>query len=62
MLELGQGGKVPLKIGDSGEERAWIQDGDEVVFNAWAGEDGAKVGFGQLKGKVRSASELRAAE
>lgn len=62
MLELSQGGKIPLQVGDSGEKRAWIEDGDEVVFNAWAGEESKRVGFGQLRGKVRSASELRAAE
>ncbi|BGO92379.1 hypothetical protein NBRC10512_005064 [Rhodotorula toruloides] len=59
MLELSQGGKVPLKIG--GEERRWIEDGDEVVFSAVAGEEGGKVGFGELRGKVLPTSTLRMA-
>lgn len=59
MLELSQGGKVPLKIGD--EERRWIEDGDEVVFSAVAGTEGAKVGFGELRGKVLPTSTLKMA-
>lgn len=57
LLEKSQGGKVPFKVGN--EERRWIEDGDEVVFEAVAGEPGKKVGFGQLRGKVLPASKLR---
>ncbi|GAA6037997.1 hypothetical protein JCM8097_009532 [Rhodosporidiobolus ruineniae] len=60
MLEMGKGGKSPIRVGE--EERGWIQDGDEVVFSAWAGEEGARVGFGELKGKVLPASNLRLAK
>lgn len=57
MLEKSQGGKVPVLVG--GEERRWIEDGDEVVFEACAGPPGRKVGFGALRGKVLSAAHLR---
>lgn len=57
MLEKSQGGKVPVKVGN--EERRWIEDGDEVVFEACAGQTGARVGFGALRGKVLPASRLR---
>ncbi|GAA5865095.1 hypothetical protein JCM3774_002129 [Rhodotorula dairenensis] len=57
MLEKSQGGKVPVHIGE--EERRWIEDGDEVIFEACAGEAGQRVGFGTLRGKVLPASRLR---
>ncbi|SCV74172.1 BQ2448_6604 [Microbotryum intermedium] len=57
MLELSQAGKRPLQVGKY--ERRWIQDGDEVVFTASAGADGAKVGFGELRGKVNPLKTLR---
>ncbi|KAK4046477.1 hypothetical protein OIO90_006548 [Microbotryomycetes sp. JL221] len=64
MLELGVGGKQPIKVGSNGEERCWIQDGDEVVMSAWAFDKGKseKVGFGELRGKVRPAKLLRQAD
>ncbi|GAA5984664.1 hypothetical protein JCM10908_003449 [Rhodotorula pacifica] len=57
MLEKSQGGKVPVKIGN--KERRWIEDGDQVIFEASAGESGKKVGFGALRGKILPAAQLR---
>ncbi|SGY47368.1 BQ5605_C001g00527 [Microbotryum silenes-dioicae] len=57
MLELSQAGKRPLQVGTY--ERRWIHDGDEVIFTASAGVDGAKVGFGDLKGKVNPSKTLK---
>lgn len=35
-----------------GEERKFIQDGDTLVIRGWAGEDGARIGFGEVSGKI----------
>lgn len=59
ILEMASGGKVPVKIGN--EERRWLQDGDEVVLTAWAGQKGQMVGFGELRGKINPAKLLRKA-
>ncbi|GJN88256.1 hypothetical protein Rhopal_001221-T1 [Rhodotorula paludigena] len=59
LLEMAKGGKEPLEVG--GEQRAWLLDGDEVVFSARAGPEGSGVGFGELRGKVLPASHLQAA-
>ncbi|GAA5854260.1 hypothetical protein JCM9279_005101 [Rhodotorula babjevae] len=62
LLELAKGGKEPLVLGEAGgEQRAWLEDGDEVVFCARAGPQGSGVGFGELRGKVLPVSALRAA-
>ncbi|GAA5931718.1 hypothetical protein JCM3775_000023 [Rhodotorula graminis] len=69
LLELAKGGKEPLELelggggggGAGGERRAWLEDGDEVVFCARAGPQGSGVGFGELRGKVLPVSALRAA-
>ncbi|KAK4047483.1 hypothetical protein OIV83_005395 [Microbotryomycetes sp. JL201] len=63
MLELSVGGKQPLLVGPNQEQRRWIEDGDEVVMSAWAGGEGQqKVGFGELRGKIRPAKVLRRAQ
>lgn len=56
LLELAKGGKEPLEVGR--ERRAWLEDGDEVVFSARAGPEGSGVGFGELRGKVMPAKNL----
>ncbi|GAA5912115.1 hypothetical protein JCM8208_001033 [Rhodotorula glutinis] len=69
LLELAKGGKEPLELelgdggegGEGGERRAWLEDGDEVVFCARAGPEGSGVGFGELRGKVLPVTALRAA-
>lgn len=60
MLELSKGGKEPIEIGS--EQRAWLEDGDEIVMTACTGtEDFKRVGFGELRGKVLPGSGLRRA-
>jgi fumarylacetoacetase len=50
------GGKRPLKIAD-GKERLYLEDGDGVRLNGWAGELGsdACVGFGDCFGVLEPA-------
>lgn len=57
LLEQTQGGKTVIALGD-GEERKFLQDGDTLVIRGWAGEDGARVGFGEVSGIVLEALDL----
>ncbi|MGK4594815.1 fumarylacetoacetase [Amycolatopsis sp. w19] len=50
-LELSWGGKEPLTV--KGEERTFLQDGDEVVITGTApGANGSRIGFGEVRGRV----------
>jgi fumarylacetoacetase len=52
ILEATEGGKNPVKL-PSGEERRFIEDGDEVIFTARGRRDGfATIGFGACRGTV----------
>ena len=56
MLELTRGGREPATL-PSGETRRFLDDGDEVVFRAYARRDGfAQIGFGECRGRVVGAS------
>lgn len=50
--ELTVSGSEPLRLPD-GEARAWLEDGDEVIFRARAERDGfVGVGLGECRGRV----------
>jgi fumarylacetoacetase len=52
MLELTRGGREPATL-PSGETRRFLDDGDEVIFRAYARRDGfAQIGFGECRGRV----------
>ena len=51
LLELSWGGKNPLSLQD-GSTRTFLQDGDTLSMRAWAGEPGARVGFGDVSGGI----------
>jgi len=52
LLEATQGGKVPVRLA-SGEERRFLEDGDEVLLRARARREGfASIGFGECRGTV----------
>lgn len=55
LLEMTQGGKSPVTV--NGEERTFIQDGDEIGLFAHAQGDGYRVGFGPCTGKILPAVE-----
>jgi fumarylacetoacetase len=51
LLELTEGGKLPLSV--AGEHRAFLEDGDEVVLEARCERSGWRsIGFGQCIGTV----------
>jgi fumarylacetoacetase len=52
LLESTFGGKQPLRL-PSGEERTFLQDGDEVIFRAHCQRDGyPQIGFGECRGVI----------
>ena len=55
LLELAWGGTQPLVLAD-GSTRAFLADGDEVVLSASApGPDGARIGLGEVRGRITPA-------
>ncbi|UNG16869.1 fumarylacetoacetase [Stutzerimonas zhaodongensis] len=55
LLEITQGGKLPLKL-LSGETRTFLEDGDEIILKARCRRDGhASIGFGECRGRVIAA-------
>jgi len=51
MLELTWRGANPLQLPD-GETRKWLEDGDCLTISGWCQEDGCRVGFGEVSGRV----------
>jgi fumarylacetoacetase len=52
LVELSKGGTQPLQVG-SDEQRAFLEDGDTVIFRARCQRVGAvSIGFGELRGHV----------
>jgi fumarylacetoacetase len=50
-IELTWGGAEPVTVG--GEQRTFLEDGDEVVITASApGTDGTRLGFGEARGRI----------
>jgi fumarylacetoacetase len=59
LLELTLGGAEPLSLAD-GTQRAFLEDGDEVVIAATApGPDSELISFGEVRGQVIPAAETR---
>lgn len=55
LMELSQGGKRPFRL-PGGEERCFLEDGDEVVLSARATREGFRaIGFGTCSGLVTAA-------
>ncbi|QGY80740.1 fumarylacetoacetase [Sphingorhabdus lacus] len=55
LMELSQGGKAPVTLPD-GEERSFLEDGDELILSARAVRDGFRsIGFGLCSGVVEAA-------
>ncbi len=56
MLELSQGGKVPLAL-PNGEQRTFLEDGDTVVLRGHCQAEGfRRIGFGECRGSVMPAA------
>ncbi len=55
LLELSKGAREPLTL-PNGEKRAFLEDGDEVVFRAHCERDGfARIGFGECRAVIAPA-------
>lgn len=53
MLELSLGGKKPIMLG--GENRAFLEKGDEIILNAFTEtQNFARIGFGECRGIITS--------
>ncbi len=60
LLETTQGGRRPVALA-SGEERRFLEDGDEVILRARARREGfAPIGFGECRGTVLPAASRAA--
>jgi fumarylacetoacetase len=52
LLELSQGGKRFISL-PNGEQRQFLQDGDQIALRAWCERPGARrIGFGEAVGRV----------
>lgn len=54
LLELTWRGQEPLQL-DDGEERKWLEDGDELTMTGFCQGDGYRVGFGEVVGLIQPA-------
>jgi len=51
LLELTWRGSEPLQLA-SGEQRVWLEDGDELIITGWCQGDGYRIGFGEVRGRI----------
>jgi fumarylacetoacetase len=52
IAEITQRGTQPVQL-PNGEERAWLEDGDEVIFRGYATRAGfPRIGFGECRGRI----------
>jgi fumarylacetoacetase len=57
LQELTKGGTCPLAL-DKDEKLSWLEDGDEVIMEAWAGTSAKKIGFGVVVGRIVPAPDI----
>lgn len=58
MLELAWRGERPIALEETGETRAFLQDGDVVAMTGYCQGDGYRVGFGECVGQIQPAEEI----
>lgn len=51
LLELTWRGTDPIPL-SSGENRIWLEDGDELTITGWCQGKGYRIGFGEVTGRV----------
>ena len=60
LLETTRGGKEPVRLA-SGEERRFLEDGDEILLRAYARREGfVSIGFGECRGLIQPARSVAA--
>lgn len=53
IVELSRGGREPVTLVATGEQRAFLEDGDTVILRGWCEKPGAtRIGFGECRGTV----------
>ncbi|MBK4738153.1 fumarylacetoacetase [Noviherbaspirillum pedocola] len=57
LLEITKNGREPLTL-QTGEQRSFLEDGDEMTLRGWCQGDGYRVGFGVCSGVVTPAPKL----
>ena len=58
LLELTWRGTRPITL-PTGEQRRFLEDGDEIVFRAYAERDGfVRIGFGECRGRIEPAAAV----
>lgn len=61
MTEMTEAGRQPITL-DNGEQRLWLEDGDEIILSGQARRDGfVSIGFGQCRGRIAAARPWPAA-
>ena len=58
LLEQNENGRTPIKL-DGGEERMFLQDGDQITLKGSCGNEGELVGFGDCIGLIEPAKDLQ---
>jgi fumarylacetoacetase len=58
--ELTEGGRKPVDL-QQDFTLTWLEDGDEIIMEGWAGQGSAKIGFGEVRGKILPAEYREAA-
>ncbi|WP_047151329.1 fumarylacetoacetase [Aneurinibacillus tyrosinisolvens] len=56
LMELAWRGAEPLHL-ENGEQRVWLEDGDQVTMTGWCQGEGYRIGFGEVTGRVLPAFE-----
>jgi fumarylacetoacetase len=57
LLELTWGGSEPILM-NNGEQRKWLEDGDELTLTAWCQGNGYRIGLGEVTGCILPALEF----
>jgi fumarylacetoacetase len=58
LLERTRRGAEPLQL-PNGEQRRFLEDGDEVIFHAWCEREGfPRIGFGECRGTIVPAHKM----
>jgi len=53
LVELSRGGREPITLSETGEQRGFLEDGDVVILRGWCERAGARrIGFGECRGTV----------
>jgi fumarylacetoacetase len=55
LLETTRGGQHPIRL-ESGEERRFLEDGDEIILRAHTPRvrEFVEIGFGECRGRIRA--------